>query len=278
METWFWVLGWFLSILTMIVNGFVIFLVCSKRQLRTKTNTFVVSLAVADFGVGMIAVPLLFFCSLATECTPRSKEGLVVTFVRVFILYTSGTNLVSLVLERYVAVVKPLKYLTFMTRRRVIQMVLTSWGIPSLFTLTLVSIGLIAIDRIETLGGYLGLLSEVILCTILIFFLASMFFAVYSRDRTLAKKLRFNQPVARAKTQNKGSAVKWVALVTCVLLSCYGIMMRCSLLLLTDQKCNDFLYKIPLQVINSGINPIAYAFFKRDIQQECKRLLFKRRR
>ena len=55
METWFWVLGWFLSILTMVVNGFVIFLVCSKRQLRTKTNAFVVSLAVADFGVGMLA-------------------------------------------------------------------------------------------------------------------------------------------------------------------------------------------------------------------------------
>ena len=278
METWFWVLGWFLSILTMIVNGFVIFLVCSKRQLRTKTKTFVVSLAVADFGVGMIAVPLLFFCSLATECTPHSKEGLVVTFVRVFILYTSGTNLVSLVLERYVAVAKPLKYLTFMTRRRVIQMVLTSWGIPFLFTLTLVSIGLIAIDRIGTLGGYLGLLFELILCTILIFFLASMFFVVYSRDHNLAKKLRFNQPVARAKTQNKGSAVKWVALVTCVFLSCYGIMMRCSLLFLTGQSCNDYHYKIPLQVINSGINPIAYAFFKRDIQQECKRLLFKRRR
>ena len=205
------------------------------------------SLAVADFGVGMIAFPSLFFCSLATECTPRSKEGLVVTFVRVFILYTSGTNLVSLVLERYVAVVKPFKYLTFMKRRQVIQMVLISWGIPSLFTLTLVSIGLIAIDRIETLGGYLGLLSEVILCTILIFFLASMFFAVYSRDHNLAKKLRFNLPVARAKTQNKGSAVKWVALVTCVFLSYYGLTMRCSLLLLTDQKCNDFSYKIPLQ-------------------------------
>ena len=279
METWFWVLGWFLSILTMVVNGFVIFLVCSKRQLRTKTNTFIVSLAVADFGVGMFDVPSRFFCSLATECTPLSKERLIVIFVRVFIVYTSGTNLVSLVLERYVAVVKPLKYLTFMKRRRVIQMVLTSWGIPFLFTLTLVSITLSGIDHARTIRGYLYLLFEIILCVILIFFLASMFFAVYSRDRTLAKKLRLSQPVARAKTQNKASAVKWVALVTCVFLSCYGIMMRCSLLFLTDNKsCNDFYFKIPLQVINSGINPIAYAFFKRDIKQECKRLLFKRRR
>ena len=279
METWFWVLGWFLSILTMVVNGFVIFLVCSKRQLRTKTNAFVVSLAVADFGVGMIIVPSHFFCSLTTECTPGSKEGLIVTFVRVFTIYASGTNLVSLVLERYVAVVKPLKYLTFMTRRRVIQMVVTSWGIPFLFILILVSTRLIAIDRIMAMLGYLCLLFEIIVCVILIFFLASMFLVVYnlnSRDRTLAKKLQFNHVVAKAKTQKKASAVKWVALITCVFLSCYGIMMRCSLLFLTGQSCNDFHYKIPLQVINSGINPIAYAFFKRDIKQECKRFLFKR--
>ena len=281
METWFWVFGWFLSILTMVVNGFVIFLVCSKRQLRTKTNAFVVSLAVADFGVGMIVVPSLFFCSLATECTPRSKEGLIVIYVRVFILYISGTNLFSLVLERYVAVVNPLKYLTFMKRRRVIQMVLTSWGIPFLFSLTLESIRPSGIDRATAISGYLYLLFEIILCVILIFFLASMFLVVYnlnSRDRTLAKQLRFNQLVARAKTQNT-SAVKWVALITCVFLSCYGIMMRCSLLLVTgNNSCNDFYFKIPLQFMNSGINPIAYAFFKRDIKQECKGLLFKRRR
>ena len=279
METWFWVLGWFLSIFTMVVNGLIIFLVCGKRQLRTKTNAFVVSLAVADFGVGMIAVPSHFFCSLTTECPLSSKEGLIATYVRVFIVYTSGTNLVGLVLERYVAVVKPLKYLTFMKRRRVIQMVLTSWGIPFLFTLTLVSIKLSAIDRSKTIPGYLYLLFEIILCIILIFFLVSMFLVVYnlnSRDRTVAKQLRFNHVVTRAKTQNT-SAVKWVALITCVFLSCYGIMMRCSLLMLTDQKCNDFRYKIPLEVINSGINPIVYAFFKRDIQQECKRFLFKRR-
>ena len=171
METWFWVLGWFLSILTMVVNGFVIFLVCNKRQLRTKTNAFVVSLAVADIGVGMIVVPLLFFCSLATQCT---LERSVVIFLKVFIIYTSGTNLVGLVLERYIAVVKPLKYLTFMKRRRVIQMVVTSWGIPFLFTLTIVSIELSAIDGARTIGGYLYLLFEVILCVYLIFFLASI--------------------------------------------------------------------------------------------------------
>ena len=197
-------------------------------------------------------------------------------YIRVFILYTSGTNLFNLVLERYIAVVNPLKYLTFMKHRRVIQMVLTSWGIPFLFSLPLVSIRPSGIDLARIMLGHLGLLFEIILCAILIFFVAYMFVVVYCRDRTFAEQLQFNHMVVRAKTQNKVSEVKWAALITCVFLSCYGIMMRCSLLFLTGQSCNDFHYKIPLQVINSGINPIAYAFFKRDIKQECKRLLFEK--
>ena len=114
----------------MVASGFVIFLVCRKRQLRTKINTFVVSLAVADFGVGMLAVPSRFFCGHPTESTPPLKEGLFVIVVRVFSIYTSGTNLFSLVLERYVAVVKPLKYLTLMKRRRIIQNGSNILGIP----------------------------------------------------------------------------------------------------------------------------------------------------
>ena len=43
----------------------------------------------------------------------------------------------SLALEPYMAVAKPLKYLSFMMSRRVIQMVLASWAIPFLFILTI---------------------------------------------------------------------------------------------------------------------------------------------
>ena len=178
-----------------------------------------------------------------------------------FFIYASGTNLFILILERYVAVVKPLEYLTFMKRRWVIQMVLTSWGIPFLFSLTvsLRSSSFNSTDRIKNITGYFYLLFEVILCIILIFCLASMFRVVYkqnSRDRTLTVQLQFNQRVTKVKTRNM-SAVKWVALVTCVFLSCYGILMRCSFLVLTGHKCtDDFHYRLPVQFINSGLNNI----------------------
>ena len=126
METWFWILGWSLSILTITGNGFIIFLVCSKRQLRTKTNAFVVSLAVADFCVGMSVVPSIFFCEMATGCNPQSYW---ISLVRWLFGYQSVMNLCVLVLDRYIAIVKPLKYLTVMTRRRVTQTISLSWGI-----------------------------------------------------------------------------------------------------------------------------------------------------
>ena len=72
METWFWILGWILSILTIAGNGFAILLVGIRRRLRTKTNALIVSLAVADFFVGVFAVPSLFFCEIRGGCNwPR---------------------------------------------------------------------------------------------------------------------------------------------------------------------------------------------------------------
>ena len=275
MELWFWVLSLFLCILTIVGNGFVIFLVCRKRQLRTETNTFIVSLAVADSAVGMIAAPSYFLCNMIKECISDKKASSFVINVWVFILYASGTNLFSLVLERYIAVVKPLKYITFMTSRRVIQVVLTSWAIPFLFAIISFVMRLNSFHR---LSAYFHLLFEVILCVIFIFCVASMFLVVYknSKNRILPKQMQLNKRFAKVKAQ-KTSAVKWLALVTFVFLSCYGLFTRCSLLVITGHQCEDFHYKVPLQVINSGINPIAYALFKRDIEQECKRLFFKRR-
>ena len=49
----------------------------------------------------------------------------------------------------------------------------------------------------------------------------------------------------------------------------YGMYLHCSFLILFDTtgmaSCNDVKYKFPVLVLNSAINPLAYAFFKRDV-------------
>ena len=274
MKTWFWILGWSLSALTISANGFIIFLVCCKRQLRTKTNAFIVSLAVADFCVGMTAVPSLFFCHMVAGC---NSEDDAVYIARNSFAYASVMNLCSLVLDRYIAVVKPLKYLTFMKRLRVIQMVSLSWGIPVAIE------GAYALDTFifkttflfHVVAYLIVVCFEFLPCAMLIFCFVSMLHVVCKHNRTarsLAKQLRFNHQVF-FKSQEK-SAVIMMGIVIGIFLLCYGIYLRCSFVLIFSagkKPCNDHEFKIPILVLNSAVNPLAYSFFKRDINKEIKR-------
>ena len=278
MHAWFWILNWSLSILAITGNGIIIFLVLSKRQLRTKTNAFVVSLAVADLLVGMSAVPSLFFCELATGCNSQAFLADGMDFVRWPFVYASVMNLCSLVLDRYIAVVNPLKYLTFMKCSRITQILCLSWAVPVSILMTMCLVW-----RISTIPfvfhvfvWLITLFFEVLPCLIMIFCFLSMLRVVWKHDqtaRTLAKQLRFNHKVFFKGHER--SAVITMAIVISLFLLCYAFYLRCSFVLLfsTGQSCDDQEYKIPLLEINSAINPVAYACFKRDIKKEIKRLL-----
>ena len=100
-----------------------------------------------------------------------------------------------------------------------------------------------------------------------------MIFHVCRHDqsaRTLAKQLRFNHRIS-FKTHREKSAVIMMGIVIGVFLVCYGIYLRCSFLILLSSLCEDEQYKILVLVLNSAINPLAYAFFKRDIKKELKK-------
>ena len=276
MDTWFWILNWCLSILVITANGFMIFLILSKRQLRTKTNAFVVSLAVADLLVGMSAVPSLFFCELATGCNSQAVFADGMDFIRWPFVYASVMNLCSLVLDRYIAVVKPLKYLNFMRRECVVRILCLSWAVPITFLMCICLIWSISTIPLvlHVFVWLLMLFFEFLPCLIMIFCFISMLCVVWKHNqtaRTLAKQLRFNHNVFFK--DHERSAVIMMAIVIGLFLLCYAFYLRCSfvLLLSPDKPCDDQEYKIPLLEINSAINPVAYACFKRDIKKEIKR-------
>ena len=108
----------------------------------------------------------------------------------------------------------------------------------------------------------------------------STFLVVYNnrRGRSVVKQVQHN--VLNQRIENKtqsNSAVKVMIIGTSVFLLCYGLLLRCSISVLQgNNDCNDFHYKMPLQVINSGMNPLAYALFKGDIIAELKGVFKKR--
>ena len=105
-----------------------------------------------------------------------------------------------------------------------------------------------------------------------------MALVVFKHDRaarTLAKQLRFNHH-ALIKRHEK-TTFKIMAIVVGLFLLCYGIFLRCSTLSVTHhftKDCDDSEYKIPVLVLNSAINPLAYALLKRDIQKEFKKVMY----
>ena len=157
---------------------------------------------------------------------------------------------------------------------------ITSWWIAS-FTLVAFKTALrlccetplTSIDAVVVLMIFM----EIVPCVLQVLCFASMLLHVWKHDRsarTLAKQLRFNHRIS-FKTHNEKSAVIMLGVVMGVLVVCYGIYLRSSLAVLsnTNASCKDEEYKIPVLVLNSAINPLSYAFFKRDIKKEFKRLI-----
>ena len=281
METWFWILGWVLSFLAIAGNGITIYLVCSRGNLRTKTNAFIVSLAVADLCVGLGVIPSLLACDITNTCYwpkvfPSWKD-----VVRWLFSYLSVLNLCSLVLDRYIAIVKPFKYITFMTRSRVIQVITSCWIASFTLVAFKTALRLCCETPLTSIVAVVVLMifMEIVPCVLQVLCFASMLLHVWKHDRsarTLAKQLRFNHRIS-FKTHHEKSAVIMMGIVIGVFVVCYGIYLRCSLVVLSDTNasCKDEQYKIPVLVLNSAINPLSYAFFKRDIKKEFKRLIGK---
>ena len=276
MKTWFWVFGWFLSILTITGNGFIIFLVCNKRQLRTKTNAFVVSLAVADLFVGITVFPMLFSLEMTRDRSYSQELYKGVLIFRWLFQDASVVNLCSLVLERYFAIVMPFKYVTFMTRERVVQLIFIPWALTIIFILLEASLW-IGLNSSFILKIFIwpAIIFYVFLPSCLVSFcLMSMLCIVYKHNRAariLTRQLRFNHRISHKPYEK--SPIVMMAIVSSFFLVHSVVNIRCGFLRILTQAgdCYDLNYKIPLLILNSAVNPLAYAVFKRDIKKELKR-------
>lgn len=107
----------------------------ARRQLRIKTNWFINSVAVADLSVwGVIPNMFLYDVKLGSSGDIQGQF-----FIRLLFSYASLTNVCSLVLDRYIAFAKPLKYSTCMTAgRRVFHIIFFSQAISFCLVTTLV--------------------------------------------------------------------------------------------------------------------------------------------
>jgi len=270
-SSWFYILGWFPSGFAILGNTMVVLLILFRTRLHIRPNWFVLSLAVSDFAVGLTCFPTIFLCGKLVLC--ESTWGY---DIAVLAIYSSVTNLCAMTVDRYIAIIKPLRYVAWMTSRRAAILVVLGWSIP------------IALDFIPALCAALGkcdmedkslILSKMILFEILpcLFLLIATIQIIITARRCwrqnarLHAQLRFNQ-VSQRQPRYLSSA-RVIITVLVVFLTCYCVELYSviSFLVSSSNPRQEVVNVIVLlAVVNSSVNPIAYALFKRDIRRELK--------
>ncbi|KAL9984121.1 hypothetical protein ACROYT_G006381 [Oculina patagonica] len=278
---WYWALGVVLTIITVLGNSLVIYLIISKKRLHKTVNWFLLSLAVADLCVGLVHFPTMA-CNSASLCSKC-----ITTAVRWLFLNLSMTNLCALTVDRFIAIVTPLKYAVFKTKRRHLFLISAAWILP--FVVHFVPFTWMYCAGMKSaVRNFLTVLLFVFkLPPFLLLFTAcsrTLYIAQKQKNRARVRlaQLSFNgfscQNISTVRSQTQGSAfAKALGIIVAIFLICYAI--EIARLICYTFHCTRHIpwLVVHLQdllfIFNSASNPLVYAFLKQDIRSELKRCL-----
>ncbi|XP_022806443.1 trace amine-associated receptor 4-like [Stylophora pistillata] len=221
--SWIWIPGWFITMLGIFGNATVIYLIATNRRLRKQVNFLIVSLAVVDFLFSLMNFPSYFICEFYLPCDRQLREIFATYFA-----FLSLTNLCAVTVDRYVAIVVPFKYVSFVKARGVMTIVICSWLLPTVFYfLVAISLANTASKEVVTTFNILRVFVfqlmpcfSSLLATTRVFYIAHKHPRKMSRQRT---QLQFNHSIStlRPKGGLEISSARLVAVVVCVMVICY---------------------------------------------------------
>nr|XP_020444937.1 trace amine-associated receptor 13c-like [Monopterus albus] len=262
-----------LSLLTASLNLLVITSISHFRQLHTPTNLLLLSLAVADFLVGLFVMPVQIV--LTEPCWFLGDLMCVLCYFLLFItVYASVVNMVLISVDRYVAICDPLHYPTKITQKRVQVFVLLCWIYSIFYSILILYNNLKQPGRYNSCYGQCVININGVVDIVLFFilpitgivilymrvFVVAVFQARAMRSHIAAVTLQCSVSVTAKKSEMKAARTLGVLVVVflmcycpyyCVSLSGYDLMIGSSANILI----NILIY------LNSCLNPVIYAFF-----------------
>lgn len=280
---WFWISGWFLVLLTVVGNGFIIYLVVTKPRLHTTPNWFILSLAVADLCCGLSFFPPLFGVEFGFFTIDLTHAGVCFKVSFTF-FYCSNASVFAMTIDRVFAIIKPLRYVSFMKRETVCAMIIAAWTTPLL---------LFSIPAIFTYNDNPGYTLGVEFFRVIIFqifplvsfvvatcYLLHLAWKANRQTKALVAQVQFNHASGEIAVQlpaqrrnNRSPTILIVLIMTAFNVTYLGGNYRCICeVTLVCPFAGTLEYLVYLVLIaNSAVNPIFYAFLKADIRQElCK--------
>ncbi|CAH1786638.1 unnamed protein product [Owenia fusiformis] len=284
-----------LGIIICFGNGLVITSYVRFKALRTVANFFIVNLAIADFCVG-IMMPL----HVAMYIYPTMlASSIYVCLLRYMLLMLSVCasllSLFGITVDRYIAIVVPLRYKAIMTRKNAYLLAGSIWGLPFMYTIVLPLFYHRTYDEFTnvfenkqcTFVQVLELPYLKILCTVFFFILLGTMILMYIRIFYDVHRFLKSRPIVVLPDVNNENIMskpkmRHIKLLgtTFIVFGCFIASWGPFLISLHAQMYFDMMtnptwesareYSTFLGLLNSAINPMIYAFRHKNFKMAFK--------
>ena len=281
-----------LALFILFINAFVVLLIGSSSSLRSTSNIILASLALSDFLMGLVGIPLVVACSSTFASPVCLSANLFSTFNSV----SSVLHILVMTFDRYIFIMWALRYREIFNRRRVVAILSAAW----LISLTpLVRLSWTAGKlRVETAKEDVKLRmkeKELIFFTFnaAVFFFVPLIAMIILDTRMLLllrnqcqRIARENLPAESIKHETKMQKRQMKAVITCVLLlSLYVAFWLPSFIVeflqhyATSDKYGQshgvMILITYLRFCPALFNPIAYTLRKPDLKRAARNVVYK---
>ncbi|XP_028248982.1 trace amine-associated receptor 8a-like [Parambassis ranga] len=261
-----------ISLITVILNLLVIISISHFKQLHTPTNFLLLSLAVADFFVGLL---ILFQIILIDGCWFLGDLMCALYFLLDYVITSASVGTMVLIsIDRYIAICDPLHYPTKVTQNRAKICASLCWICSIVFQCLVLKDNLDHPGRFNScfgdcavVVGYVAGIADVILSfigpvTVIVVLYLRVFVVAVSQARAMRSQVATVRTANISAKKSELKAFKSVSVVIVVFLIClcpyYCVTLKGRDALLST---SSLAFVMCLFYFNSCLNPLIYALF-----------------
>lgn len=290
-----------IAVLSIVGNVLVCWAVAINSTLKNATNYFLVSLAVADIAVGLLAIPFAITISIGLQTDFHSC-----LFFACFVLVLTQSSIFSLLavaIDRYLAIKIPLRYKSLVTGKRARTIIAVFWilsfgiGLTPLMGWNCLEADCGGGDGISTQNRTVSCLFEkVVTMTYMVYFnffgcvllplliMLGIYIKIFMVARKQLRQIELKCVGAdnsRTTLQKEVNAAKSLSIIVGLFAFCWLPIHILNCITLYDPKFNKekpewaMNLAIILSHANSVVNPIIYAYKIRDFRYTFRKIISK---
>ncbi|XP_034548913.1 adenosine A2a receptor a [Notolabrus celidotus] len=285
-----------IAVFSVLGNVLVCWAVCLNSNLQSITNFFVVSLAVADIAVGVLAIPFSIVISIGFCC---NFYGCL--FLACFVLVLTQSSIFSLLaiaIDRYIAIKLPLRYNSLVTGERAQGIIAICWVLSIIIGLTPMmgwnnrlqsnntacppDLMRCLFEKVVVMDYmvYFNFFAFVLIPLLLMLAIYLCIFMAARHQLKLMEVKALHGEKSRSTLHKEVQAAKSLAIIVGLFAVCWLPLHIINCFTLFCPQCDRppawIMYvAIILSHTNSVINPFIYAYRIREFRQTFRRIIFR---